>query len=53
MELPQNIGLGVANTALLDGRLLLGVDLVYKLWDEADLYGASTTINGLYSLGLN
>ncbi len=40
MELPQNIGFGVANNAHLDGRLLLGVDLVYKLWDEADLYRA-------------
>ncbi len=38
MDLPQNIGLGVANTRLLDGRLLLGCDLLYKLWDEADLY---------------
>ena len=40
MDLPQNIGFGVANNALMDGRLLLGVDVVYKLWDEADLYRA-------------
>jgi long-chain fatty acid transport protein len=40
MELPQNIGFGVANNALMDGRLLLGVDVVYKLWDEANLYRA-------------
>jgi len=40
MQLPQNLGFGVANTSLLDGRLLLGVDFVYKLWDEADLYSA-------------
>jgi long-chain fatty acid transport protein len=40
MDLPQNIGFGVANNALRDGRLLLGVDVVYKLWDEADLYQA-------------
>lgn len=40
MELPQNIGLGIANTALLDGQLLLGVDLIYKLWNSADLYQA-------------
>jgi long-chain fatty acid transport protein len=40
MDLPPNIGFGVANTALLDGRLLLGVDVIYKLWDEADLYRA-------------
>ena len=40
MDLPQNLGLGVANTSLMDGRLLLACDVVYKLWDEADLYEA-------------
>jgi len=40
MDLPQNIGFGVANTALLDGRLLVAVDVVYKLWNEAALYEA-------------
>ncbi len=40
MDLPQNIGWGIANTGLLEGRLLLGVDLLYKLWDEADLFSA-------------
>lgn len=38
MDLPQNIGFGIANTALCDGRLLVAVDITYKLWDEADLY---------------
>jgi long-chain fatty acid transport protein len=40
MDLPQNIGIGVANRSLMDGRLLVGVDVLYKLWDETDLYGA-------------
>jgi long-chain fatty acid transport protein len=40
MELPQNLGFGVANSAFLDGCLLLGVDVIYKLWDEAALFGA-------------
>ncbi len=40
MDLPQNIGLGIANSALMDGRLLVGVDVLYKLWDEADMYRA-------------
>lgn len=40
MDMPQNIGLGVANSALMDGRLLLACDLLYKLWDEADLYSS-------------
>ncbi len=38
MDLPQNIGIGFANTALCDGCLLLAVDFTYKLWDQADLY---------------
>ena len=40
MDLPENVGFGFANNSLLDGRLLLGVDLVYKLWENADLYTA-------------
>jgi long-chain fatty acid transport protein len=38
MDLPQNIGLGLADQSLLDQRLLLGLDVTYKLWDEADLF---------------
>jgi long-chain fatty acid transport protein len=40
MDLPQNLGLGLANTSLMDGCLLLGVDVTYKLWNQADLYRA-------------
>ncbi len=40
MDLPQNIGFGVANGGLMNGRLLVGMDVVYKLWDEASLYKA-------------
>lgn len=38
MDLPQNLGCGVANNSLLEGRLLLAVDVLYKYWDEASLY---------------
>jgi long-chain fatty acid transport protein len=40
MDLPQNIGFGIANSRLMDGRLLLGVDVLYKLWEQASLYKA-------------
>jgi long-chain fatty acid transport protein len=40
MDLPQNIGFGVANTALAEGRLLLAVDVLYKLWNRASLFRA-------------
>ncbi|MCY2975473.1 MAG: hypothetical protein NTW52_12495 [Planctomycetota bacterium] len=38
LDLPENIGLGFANTSLCDGKLLLASDLLYKLWDEADTF---------------
>jgi long-chain fatty acid transport protein len=40
LDMPENLGLGLANTSLMDGKLLLGVDLLYKLWDETDTFGA-------------
>lgn len=38
MDLPQNLGLGVANSAFMDGDLLIAVDLLYKIWDDAELF---------------
>jgi long-chain fatty acid transport protein len=32
--------LGIANSSLMDGNLLLAVDVLYKLWDEASLYNS-------------
>jgi long-chain fatty acid transport protein len=40
MDLPENLGFGVANSALFDGRLLVAMDLVYKLWEDAAMYDA-------------
>ena len=40
VELPQNIGLGIANNRLCDGRLLLAMDALYKQWTDTDLFGA-------------
>ncbi len=40
LDMPENIGVGFANTALMNGRLLLGVDLTYKLWENADTFSA-------------
>ena len=34
------MGLGIANRSLLDGRLLLAADVLYKQWDEAALFAA-------------
>ncbi len=40
LDMPENIGLGLANTALMGGDLLLGLDLTYKLWENADTFDA-------------
>jgi len=40
MDLPENVGLGVANNRLMQGRLLLMADVLYKLYDEAALFSA-------------
>jgi long-chain fatty acid transport protein len=38
MDLPRNVGLGVSNHRLMDGRLLLAADFLYKNWDDAQLF---------------
>jgi long-chain fatty acid transport protein len=40
LDLPENIGLGFANTSLMDGRLLLATDLLYKVWENAETFGS-------------
>ncbi len=39
LDLPENIGIGLANESLFDGRLLLGVDVLYKFWDDTSSFG--------------
>ncbi|WP_158545503.1 OmpP1/FadL family transporter [Bremerella cremea] len=57
MDLPQNFGFGVANTALMGGDLLLAADVTYKMWDEAAMYSAVydnqwvVQLGAQYSLG--
>ena len=38
--LPTNLGWGISNDRLCDGRLLLGIDVTYKLWDDTAFYEA-------------
>ncbi|REJ75878.1 MAG: hypothetical protein DWQ29_16215, partial [Planctomycetota bacterium] len=40
MDLPRTVGVGVANTSLMDGNLLLAVDVLWKNWEDADLFQA-------------
>ena len=38
LDLPENVGIGWAHDGLLCGRLLVAVDVLYKNWDDADLF---------------
>lgn len=38
IQQPTTFGWGIANHALMDGRLLIAADVYYKLWADADLY---------------
>jgi len=40
MDLPENVGFGVANNRLMDGRLLLMADVLYKLYGDAAMFSA-------------
>ncbi|MAR13860.1 MAG: hypothetical protein CL681_28285 [Blastopirellula sp.] len=37
---PEILGLGIANSTLLDGRLLLALDAVYQMYTESAMFGA-------------
>lgn len=37
-EQPQEVGIGIANSSLLNGALLLAADVVWKDWSSADSY---------------
>ncbi|MCA9232444.1 MAG: outer membrane protein transport protein [Planctomycetales bacterium] len=40
LDLPETFGWGIANDRLLDGRLLLATDLLYKKYSETDFFRA-------------
>jgi len=50
-QLPMNIALGVSNSRLADGRLLLAADLIYKFWEDAKLFDAVYTNQFILQVG--
>jgi len=38
IDQPDNLGLGIANTSLMGGDLLLAFDVMYKSWDNCDYW---------------
>jgi long-chain fatty acid transport protein len=51
MDLPENVGFGIANNSLMGGDLLLALDILYKQWNDADLYRALYTDQWVAQLG--
>lgn len=48
---PQNFGIGIANNSLMDGRLLLAVDILYKHHSDADFLKAIYNNQWAYQFG--
>ena len=48
---PETIGLGLANTSLSGGDLLLAADVYYKLWEEAPGYSDIFVNQWAFALG--
>ncbi len=48
---PTTFGLGIANTALMEGKLLLAADVYYKLWDDAALYQSMMVNQWAFAVG--
>lgn len=40
LSLPNTYGIGIANEALMDGRVLLALDVLYMDWENTELFGA-------------
>ena len=51
LGLPDNFGFGIANQSLMDGRLLLAVDVLYKQWDNAALFSSFYTNQWVFQFG--
>lgn len=48
---PENVGLGVANNRLLDGRLLLAFDVLFKRYSQADFLSSIYKDQWVYLFG--
>lgn len=50
-DLPPDIGFGISNSRLADGRLLVAADILVKFWQEASLFNAVYTDQLAVQLG--
>ncbi len=51
IDQPDNIGVGIANTSLMGGDLLLAADVVYKNWDNCNYWRDLYEDQWVFSLG--
>ncbi len=52
MDLPETFGWGIANDRLMDGRLLLASDILYKRWSDTDFYRSIWSDQFIWQTGL-
>lgn len=48
---PENVGLGIANNALMDGRLLLAADVLFKQYSKADFFRSIYNDQWVFQVG--
>lgn len=48
---PANVGIGIANSSLANGRLLLAMDVLYKQYDDCDFLGDIYKNQWVYQFG--
>jgi long-chain fatty acid transport protein len=51
MDQPATLGVGWANTSLMDGNLLIAADVYYKLWEDTALYGDAYVNQWAFAFG--
>ena len=51
MDLPSTVGLGLANSDLMEGKLLLAMDVLFKQWSQTDLFGQIYNDQWVYQFG--
>ncbi len=51
MDLPRNVGFGIADESLMDGNLLVAVDVLFKNWEDADLFQSIYTDQWVVQVG--
>jgi long-chain fatty acid transport protein len=52
LDHPQNFGVGIADENLMDGRLLVAMDVIFKDYSDADFLGAIYEDQWVYQTGL-